>query len=63
MIKGTEVSKKSGYYVVTDRWQKVTEESVSQELLDELSEYCDEFLIHAVDDSNLFLTKNISSRR
>jgi len=49
MIKGTEVSKKSGYYVVTDRWQKVTEESVSQELLDELSEYCDEFLIHAVD--------------
>ncbi len=37
------------YLVVTDRWQKVTEEVVCLELLDRLAEYCDEFLIHAVD--------------
>ena len=39
----------SGYYVVTDRWQKFTEEKVTLELLDKLAKYCDEFLIHAVD--------------
>lgn len=38
-----------GYLIVTDRWQKVTKEKVTLELLDKLSEYCDEFLIHAVD--------------
>ena len=38
-----------GYRVVTDRWQKLTEEKVNMELLDRLSGYCDEFLIHAVD--------------
>lgn len=38
-----------GYFVVTDRWQKVTEERVGDELLDRLSGYCDEFLVHAVD--------------
>lgn len=37
------------YRVVTDRWQKVTEEIVNAELLDCLAAYCDEFLIHAVD--------------
>lgn len=37
------------YYIVTDRWQKFTDETISYELLDELSKYCDEFLIHAVD--------------
>ena len=37
------------YYVVTDRWQKFTQEKVTQELLKELSSYCDEFLVHAVD--------------
>ena len=37
------------YRVVTDRWQKVTEEVVDDKLLDRLSSYCDEFLIHAVD--------------
>lgn len=39
----------SGYYIVTDRWQKFTEEKVTEELLDELSSYCKEFLVHAVD--------------
>lgn len=38
-----------GYMIVTDRWQKMTEEKVTLELMDKLSDYCDEFLIHAVD--------------
>jgi len=37
------------YYVVTDRWQKFTDVEVTEELFYELSKYCDEFLIHAVD--------------
>lgn len=42
--------KKDGrYYIVTDRWQKFTNVSVTEELLELLSSYCDEFLIHAVD--------------
>lgn len=41
--------RKDGYYIVTDRWQKFTNEKVTLKLLEELSQYCDEFLIHAVD--------------
>lgn len=41
--------REGSYYVVTDRWQKFTEEKVTAEILDKLYEYCDEFLIHAVD--------------
>ena len=37
------------YRVVTDRWQKMTDVAVNAETLDMLSEYCDEFLIHAAD--------------
>lgn len=37
------------YYIVTDRWQKFTEVKVTSGLLAQLSDYCDEFLIHAVD--------------
>ena len=37
------------YYIVTDRWQKFTEEKVTLSLLNRLKDYCDEFLIHAVD--------------
>ena len=37
------------YYVVTDRWQKLTREKFCLDLLDRLSEFCDEFLVHAVD--------------
>lgn len=37
------------YYIVTDRWQKFTNVTVCKETLDMLSEYCDEYLIHAVD--------------
>ena len=38
-----------GYYIVTNRWQVETEERITPELLNKLSKYCDEFLIHAVD--------------
>ena len=41
--------KADGYYIVTDRWQKFTEVRISHEVLDELSGYCDEFLVHAAD--------------
>ncbi len=37
------------YYIVTDRWQKFTNEQVSLKLLDALADFADEFLIHAAD--------------
>lgn len=37
------------YYIVTDRWQKFTNEAVTPGLLDRLSGYADEFLVHAAD--------------
>lgn len=37
------------YHIVTDRWQKFTDEVVDERILDMLADYCDEFLIHAVD--------------
>ncbi len=37
------------YYVVTDRWQKMTKEKFDLELIEKLGGYCDEFLVHAVD--------------
>ena len=41
--------KEDGYYIVTDRWQKFTEEKVTEDLLEKLAAYADEFLVHAVD--------------
>lgn len=42
--------KKDGvYYIVTDRWQKFTDTILDVDVLEELSKYCSEFLIHAVD--------------
>ena len=42
--------KKDGkYYVVTDRWQNFTNVEVTPQLLDEMSQCCDEFLVHGVD--------------
>lgn len=41
--------KDNRYYIVTDRWQKFTDEIVSKETIEKLEEYADEFLIHAVD--------------
>ncbi|WP_026506833.1 phosphoribosylformimino-5-aminoimidazole carboxamide ribotide isomerase [Butyrivibrio sp. MC2013] len=37
------------YYIVTDRWQKMTDTVMNTATLDELSSYCDEFLVHAAD--------------
>jgi len=37
------------YYVVTDRWTKFTDYEVNCENLKHLSQFCDEFLVHAVD--------------
>lgn len=37
------------YYIVTNRWQRFTDVIVDHGVLDALAEYCDEFLIHAVD--------------
>ena len=42
--------KKDGfYYIVTDRWQKFTNEVITKESIQKLETYADEFLIHAVD--------------
>jgi len=41
------------YYVVTDRWQKFTKEELTSGLFDKLSEFCDEFLVHATDSEGL----------
>lgn len=41
--------KEENYFVVTDRWQTFTETEINETLLDQLSGYCDEFLIHGVD--------------
>lgn len=37
------------YFIVTDRWQHFTEVAISAAVLETLSGYCDEFLIHAAD--------------
>lgn len=37
------------YHIATDRWQNISEEILNEELLEKLSAYCDEFLVHAVD--------------
>ena len=41
--------KTDAYYIVTDRWQNYTEVKLDKDTLKELSRYCDEFLVHAVD--------------
>lgn len=41
------------YFVVTDRWQKFTELTLSKETLGRLAASCDEFLIHAADVEGL----------
>lgn len=37
------------YYIATNRWQTLSSIAIKNELLEELAQYCDEFLIHAVD--------------
>ena len=38
------------YYVVTDRWQTYTDVAVNEDTLKELASYCDEFLVHGVEN-------------
>jgi phosphoribosylformimino-5-aminoimidazole carboxamide ribotide isomerase len=45
--------KGADYFVVTDRWQKFTEMKIEPETLDSLADWCDEFLVHAVDVEGL----------
>ena len=37
------------YYIVTDRWQKFSDTRLENRTFDILADYCDEFLVHAVD--------------
>ena len=37
------------YYIVTDRWQTFTNVVLDEAILEKLSGYCDEFLVHGVD--------------
>lgn len=46
-------SRNGRFYVVTDRWQKFTEEEVNATLLHRLAASCDEFLVHGVDVEGL----------
>lgn len=41
------------YYIMTDRWQKYTDTPLTRELLESLTEDCDEFLIHGIDAEGL----------
>ena len=41
--------KNDDYYIVTDRWQNFTDMKVDKNILSELSECADEFLVHGVD--------------
>ena len=42
--------KKDGiYYIVTDRWQKFTDVKLTVNILEEIADFCDEFLVHGVD--------------
>jgi phosphoribosylformimino-5-aminoimidazole carboxamide ribotide isomerase len=41
------------YVIVTDRWQKFTESSISRPGLEQLAPWCAEFLVHAVDVEGL----------
>lgn len=41
------------YFVVTDRWKNFTTTTITQQNLEKLAEWCDEFLIHAVDVEGL----------
>lgn len=50
LVLDLSVRKREGrYFIVTDRWQKYTQVELTEQVLYELSGYCDEFLVHAVD--------------
>ncbi len=43
----------SEYFVVTDRWKNFTDLALGAETMKRLAEWCDEFLVHAVDVEGL----------
>jgi len=45
--------KGEAYYIVTDRWQKWTQEQLGPALMERLAGSCAEFLVHAVDVEGL----------
>ncbi|MGD1086660.1 MAG: phosphoribosylformimino-5-aminoimidazole carboxamide ribotide isomerase [Verrucomicrobiota bacterium] len=45
--------READYFVVTDRWQKFTALKVDAPALGRLAQWCDEFLVHAVDVEGL----------
>jgi phosphoribosylformimino-5-aminoimidazole carboxamide ribotide isomerase len=45
--------KADDYFIVTDRWQKWTQERLGPALFERLSQACAEFLVHAVDVEGL----------
>ena len=50
LVLDLSCAKREGdYYIVTDRWQRFTEEPLTADLLGRLGAFCDEFLVHAVD--------------
>lgn len=42
------IEKDNDYYIATDRWTKLTSTTLSESTLSYFSDYCDEFLIHAI---------------
>lgn len=50
LVLDLSCSKKDGdFYIMTDRWQKYTETPLSKTLMEDLAQYCSEFLVHAID--------------
>jgi phosphoribosylformimino-5-aminoimidazole carboxamide ribotide isomerase len=50
LVLDLSCKKKEGvYYIVTDRWQVFSNETVCKDLFLSLEPFCDEFLIHAAD--------------
>ncbi|MFT5706906.1 MAG: phosphoribosylformimino-5-aminoimidazole carboxamide ribotide isomerase [Oceanospirillaceae bacterium] len=43
----------NGWQIATNRWQSITQTSIDQKTLQELSKYCAEFLIHSADVEGL----------
>lgn len=43
----------NGYFVATDRWQRLTNEKLSAKLFERLAGFCSEFLVHAADVEGL----------
>lgn len=52
-LSQSKISPENEYYVVTDRWQVYTDTVVNAQTLQDLSQYCSEFLVHGVENEGL----------